>query len=346
MASFRDKIKVTKKSTGERVFFPKTLGIYTIDNPKVDKRQYQPEIVGLPLAHRTSTVDYKGDSFQRVTYWLGRLYAEPIVINMGTFPVDALYTGTDIPIFPNVSNNFDKRIPMVGDEFGVTIPETYDTLVSVESERKKLHARLMAEKVSDKLRAFVDKKLAELSSKADTDTIRVTHDVKMTPRIYIPAIVADVQELEDLETGDIEKQYVPTLAIFEQNLTISFGESLQKSKKIDDKYDMMEVADYLYSETDNCIGDPILIFRHPLTTDSKTGNQAFCVSAYNEKPSKQTAPLLDIRFDREISHKEFLRVIILDMIGLFASKDDKESIEYLLRQAIYNSVKSNDNNIE
>jgi hypothetical protein len=341
MASFKDKIKKNKtQQQGERVFFPKTLGIYTIPNPKVDRREYQPEVIGIPPVHRTSSVQFKGDTFQALQYWLGILYKEPIVVNVGTFPAEALYRGTEERMFPTIKNGFDKKIPMVGEEFGIDIPDTYDILSPVANEREKLLKKLKGANVSDKMKAFVTKELDKYATMDDAAMIRTTHDVRVTPRIYIPAVVADIQELEDLETGDIENTYIPTLAIFEQNLTISYSESLCKNKKVIDKYDPIEAADYLFSEAEGKVGEQILIFKNPLAMDDRTGNKALCIKEYNEKLNKVTTPLLDLKFDKEIDDKVLLRIIVLEMIGLYPTKEDKDSIEALLKTAIYNEIKA------
>jgi len=342
MASFKDKIKKNKspQNNSNRVYYPKTLGIYTIENPKVDKREYQPEIIALPPIHRTTAVEFKGETFKQQGYWLGRLYKEPIVVNIGTYPAEALYTGTDERMFPLVKNGYDKRIPMVGEEFGLSIPETYDILTPVANERENLLKKLKKANISDKMKAYVTKELDKLAELDETVMIRTTHDVRVTPRIYVPTIVANIQELEDLETGDITKTFEPTLALFEQALTISFGESLNKAKKVVDKYDPLETADYLFSEADGMEGEPVLIFRNPLAVDDKTGKHALCVKAYNEKPNPATFKLLDMKFDTDIEERTLLRIIILELIGLYPPKEDKDSIEALLKTAIYDEIRA------
>lgn len=342
MASFKDKIKKNKSTQqqGERVYFPKTLGMYTIENPNIEKRKYQPDILAIPPVHRTTTIIYKEDSFQRIGSWLCRLYRDPIVVNVGTYPAAALYSGTEELMFPMARNGFDKRIPLVGDEFGVNLPDTYDILTPVANEREKLLLKLKGANLSDKHRAFITKELEKIADMDDTAMIRTTHDVRVIPRLFLPAVVTDVVEEEDPETGDLNKVYTPYLVIFEQALTISVGEALAKNKKVVDKYDPLESADYLFSDLEDAVGEPIQIFHNPLASEGTKGKPVLCAKLYDEKLNSATTPLLNKDLDRDIDDKTLLRIIVLEMIGLYPTKDDKDSIEALLKNAIFEEIKA------
>jgi hypothetical protein len=336
--SFLNKVKKNSNSSGSREFYPKKLGIYTIENPRIDKREHQPEVIALPPAHKTSQVTFKNETLSNITYWIGKLLCEPIVINIGMFPINAYYTGTDVKMFPESKTNFDKRIPLIGEEVGVTIPETYDLKTTVINERKDLIKKLGREGISEKRKEYLEKEMVKLDSMPDDGVVTTTHRVNVMPKIFIPMVCAEVKEVET-EDGDIVQDYVPTVAIFEQSVGTKISEYLFETKRIKDKYDTIEAVSYLYGELAELQPDAyIQVFKNVSIQDSQK-NPVLCAQAYNQKLTKATLPYFDLELPKAITQRQLFRVIILEMIGLFAGKDDKDSIEGMLKSALYYEIK-------
>jgi len=324
-------------STGEpREYYPKSIGIYCEDNPKVDRRSIRPYVIGSkPPAHKTTNIEFKGNTFSATPVWYGKLFAEPIVVNMGYYPVAALFPETDELIFPTSFNDYDKKIPIIK-ESGIDIPLEYDLLTSVVSERKRLSGILL-KNLSDKGRAKVEKDLAALKDKADDEKTRTRHEVKILPKIFIPVMMSIVTEELDSE-GELETIYTPKLVIFEETMGIKKAKSLVANKIIEEASDIGGMLDYLYEDILEAKGEPILLFRNSLAAEGKDSIPPIAAKKYEDKIPKALLPFFDIVESPNITDVDLLRIIVLEMIGLFAPKGDTSSIEGKLKEYFWSQV--------
>lgn len=322
-------------------YYPKSIGIYCVDNPKMERRLIRPHVIGLPPTHRTTNVEFKGNVFSATPVWYGKLFAEPIVVNMGYYPANALYTETETRIFPASQYSFDKKIPLIN-ESGLDFPLVYDTLVPIESERKRI-AEVLGKKISDKGRAYLEKELERLNTLPDDEKLRVRSEVKVIPKIFIPVLMVIVTEEED-EEGELIQKFEPKLAIFEETMGGKKAKSLVANKVIEDANDIAGMMDYLYDGTEGAVGQPIQLFRNPLAAEGKDTIAPVAVKLYEDKIPKALLPFFNIEFAPNIEEKDLLRIIVLEMIGLFAPKGDTDSIEGKLKEYFWAMVQKKEEN--
>lgn len=350
--SFKDKLikKQTKSSApraaggaasssdGPKEYYPKSIGIYCVDNPKVERREIRPYVIGTPPIHRTSNVEFKGNTFAATSYWLGKLFAEPVIINIGYYPANALYAGTNEKIFPNSTNNYDKKIPILKEETGLEFPLTYDVVEPVENERKRL-AEILKKITYQPSIEKLQGKLEELKGMADDEQIRTSHEVKIVPKIFIPILTTIVNEVED-EEGELIPQFEPKLAIFEETLGNKKANALAKNKILDSKGDINGMLDYLYGDLDgeDVIGKPVLLFRNTFAAEGQDSLPPVCAKVYDDKIPKALLPYFDIKESPNIDSTTLLRIIVLEMIQLYAKKGDTESIEGKIKEFFWAQV--------
>ncbi len=333
----------TNNSDGPREYYPKSIGIYCVDNPKIERREIRPYVIGVPPTHKTSNVEFKGMHLPATPYWLGKLFAEPVLVNIGYFPAASLYTGTDTKIFPNSKNTYDKRIPLVQEETGIEIPLSYDIVEPVENERKRL-GEVLSKNISDKARTYLQDKLAKLQELPDDEQLRTTHEVKIIPKYFIPVLTTVVTEVED-EEGELIPQYEPKLAIFEETLGNKKANALFNNKILTERGDIEGLGDFLYSDIDDkdAVGKPILLFRHTYAAEGRDNLPPIAAKLYEDKIPKSLLPFFDIDFAPNIDETSLLRIIVLEMIQLFAPKGDTSSIEGKIKEFFWSQVQKGDN---
>lgn len=344
---FKDKIlnkKSTPKTTtpgvapageGPKEYFPKQLGIYCIDNPNVERRDKKPLVIGVPPTHRPGNITFKDTAFKDTQHWLGTLFAEPILINIGWYPVEALIPGTDKRIFPNAKTAFNKTLPILTEETGIEVPLTYELEITVENEMARVTDELKTKAKTEKAIAYLEKRLTELEGKDPTLKIRTVHDVKVVPRIFIPVLTTLVTETFSDDSEYPIKSFEPVIVIFDESLGAKKLAALQKNGLIQDKNDIEEVIEYLYGDlgAEN-IGQPFQLFQN------KLGENILSANKYVGPIPKPLTPYLNLDATKfNISEETMLRVIVLEMIQLFATKDDNVSIEGQLKQFFWNSIK-------
>jgi hypothetical protein len=117
----------TSGASGEKTFYPETIGIYCVDNPKLNRREFFPRQIGTPPTQVTKKFVYGDAQFNDQPGWVGRLYADPVVVTVNRYNPYALFTGTEERIFPN-ADLYDKKLPVIP-ESGIELPGFYDLLV-------------------------------------------------------------------------------------------------------------------------------------------------------------------------------------------------------------------------
>jgi len=332
---------------GTREYYPKSIGIYCVDNPKVERREIRPYVIGTPPTHRSSNINFKGMDFQATPYWLGKMFMEPFVIELAHFPGNALYKDTDQKIFPNSTNNFDKKIPILP-ETGIEVPLVYDIVEPVQSEMNRIANDVLPKLTYQPSIDKLQKKLEDLKKLPDDEKIRTTHEVKIIPRVFIPVLSTVVNEVED-EEGELVPQYEPTLVIFEEAMGMRKANALFNAKLIDTKGDLSSMMDYLYSDIDpeeneEVTGMPVLLFRNPYASEGKDSLAPVCVKRYDEKIPKTLLPYFDIKSAPNIDRKTLLRIIVLEMIQLFTKKGDTTSIEGKIKEHFWAEVQNTQQN--
>jgi hypothetical protein len=324
-----------------REYYPKSIGIYCEDNPKVERRSIRPHVIGTnPPIHKTVNIEFKGNMFPAAACWYGKLFKDPIVVNMGYYPAHSLYPGTDTKIFPNVSNDFDKKIPILNN-IGIEIPLSYDLLVPVTSERKRL-SQILEKNLSDKGRERVKADLDKISKMADDEKVRTTHEVKILPKVFIPVMMAIVTEETDDE-GELVTKYDPKLVIFEETMGIKKAKAMVTNKILESAGDMVGMLEYLYGDigVESAIGQPIQIFRNTLASEGKDSLAPICAKLYEDKIPKALLPYFDIKDAPNLDDEALLRLIVLEMIQLFAPKGDTSSIEGKIKEYFWSTVEKN-----
>lgn len=353
--SFKDKLIKQQKtssysttgnnaSNGEpREYYPKSIGIYCEDNPKVERRGIRPHVIGKnPPTHKPMNVVFKDNTMGATPVWFGKLFAEPVVVNLGYYPHNALYEGTDDKIFPNNGNDFDKKIPILND-IGIDIPLKYELLTPVVNERKRL-SQILTKKLSEKGRASVEKSLAELNSMKDDEKIRTRHDVKILSKVFIPVMMAIVIEEID-EEGELVTKYDPKLVIFEETMGIKKAKALVSSGVLDEASNTLGMMEYLYGDIDTpeAVGQPIMLFRNSLGSEGQGALPPLAAQMYEDKIPKALMPFFEVGDGPQLDEQSLLRLIILEMIQLFAPKGDTSSIEGKIKEHFWNQVqKEND----
>jgi hypothetical protein len=348
---FKDKLIKQTKTTAQRVanqtssnpeapreYYPKSIGIYCEDNPKEDRRAIRPHVIGKnPPTHKTLNILYKDKAFNTTPCWYGKLYAEPIIVNMGYFPPYALYKDTDDRIFPNNSNDFDKKLPIIKG-LPLNIPLQYDLLTPIPNERKRL-SDILKKNLSDAGRKRVEADLAALEGMKDDEKIRTTHDVKIIPKIFIPVMMMIETEVQN-EEGEFVKELDPKLVIFEETLGIKKTKALVANKLIDSADDIEGALDYLYGDISDAtaVGQPIQIFRNSMASEGKDSLSPICVRLYDDKIPKSLLPYFDIAEMPNVDDESLLRIIVLEMIQLFAPKGDTASIEGQIKEYFWSQV--------
>lgn len=346
--SFKDKL--IKKPTAARqplstdgdeprVYFPDSIGVYCIDNPNLDKRQYKPRVIAVPPYHKTGSVEFKEAVFAAQPYWMGRLLTSPLLINIGYYPPNALYPGTDKRI---TSSKFDTRIPMVSDETGIDIPLTYDTLEPVSSERARLLE--VIPKVSKDKKGYLETKLASLNELPDDELIRISHVVKTVPKMFIPILTAIEIEEEDAD-GELVPKYYPKIVIFEETLGITRSKALHSNGIISGQSETSEMLDYLYSDIDSqeAIDEKVIVFQNPYTGGGKNAFPAYAVKKHEGKVGKALAPYYEAELDEGSIKKfkdSFLRIVVLEMIQLFSKKGDVTSLEGQIKEYFWSQIRN------
>lgn len=344
--SFKDKI-LNKRSSpktstpgvspageGPREYFPKQLGIYCIDNPAVERRDKKPLVIGLPPTHRPGNITFKDTAFSNTQHWLGTLFAEPILINIGWYPVEALIPGTDERIFPHAKTAFNKSLPILTEETGIEVPLSYELEITVENELARCVEELKTKAKTDNAIKYLTARIKELEPKEPTLKIRTVHDVKVTPRIFIPVLTTVVTE-EFTDEGETLKTFEPVIAIFDEQLGAKKLAALQKNGLIQDKNDIGEAVEYLYGDLGaETIGAPLQLFQN------KLGENIIAAKKYEGVIPKPLTPYLSLDATKfNISEETLLRIVVLEMIQLYAMKDDTKSIEGKLKQFFWNSIK-------
>lgn len=334
----------TNSSEGPREYYPKSIGIYCVDNPKVERRSVRPHVIGIPPFHKSSNVHFKGNDFAATPYWLGKLFAKPIIIELAYFPGNALYPGTDDKIFPNSINNFDKKIPLLEKVTGVKVPLTYDVVEPIENERKRL-LEVLGKVTYQPSIEKLQKKLDDINAMPDDGMIRTTHEVKIIPKVFIPVLTTVVNEVED-EEGELIPTYEPILAIFEETMGMKRANALFNSKILDQKGDVGGMMDYLFGDIDpdeveDVVGSPILLFRNPYASEGKDSLPPVCVKRYEDKIPKSLLPFFNIESAPNIDETTLLRIVVLEMIQLFTKAGDTSSIEGQIKEYFWSEVRKN-----
>lgn len=343
--SFKDKLIKkpaavrSNSDDGNKTYFPETIGIYCEENPDINKRQFKPKLITVPPHHKTGSIEFKEALFSNIPYWMGTLVSEPLIINVGYFPPNALYTGTDKRI---TNSKYETKIPILQDIEGLEIPLTYDTVEPVVSERKRLYE--IMEKVDKDKKEFLQKKLDELKDLKDEDTIRVSHNVKTIPKIFIPILTSIEVEVED-EDGELVPHYHSKIVIFEETLGVSKSRALHANQCISSAYDTGEVLDYLYSDIDSLemVGKKVLLFRNPYSGGGKNSSTALAVKEFSGKVPKALQPYFpedttDINVEK--FKDSFLRIAVLEMIQLFSKKGDVSSLEGQIKEYFWSQIRS------
>jgi hypothetical protein len=328
-------------STGEpREYYPKSIGIYCEDNPKVERRGIRPYIIGSkPPTHKTVNIEFKGNVFPSTAVYYGKLFAEPIIINMGYYPANSLYPGKEERIFPNTSNDFDKKIPLVPD-MGVDYPLSYDLLSPVPNERKRL-TEILSKNLSDKGRAKVEQALANLASMKDDEKIRTTHEVKIIPKVFIPVLMTIVTEDTD-EEGELVTNYDPKLVLFEETMGIKKAKTMVTNNLISSADDVEGMLDYLYGDIGDAtaVGQPIVLFRNQLAAEGRDSIPPLAAKLFEDKIPKALLPFFDIKVAPTLDEAALLRLVVLEMIGLYAPKGDTTTIEGKLKEAFWAQIQT------
>lgn len=319
---------------GPREYYPKTLGIHCVENPNVKRRELRPLVIGLPPEHRPSNIAFKDNNFQATQHWMGKLFMEPFLINIGHYPVDALYPGTNDKIIPNAKTAFDKPIPILTEETGIESPLTYELEAVVENELARLTEELHTKAKSEKAIAYLTSKIEALGKLDPTSKVRTAHDVKTTPKLFIPLLTTLVEEDEDFN-----KTFTPVIAIFEESITYKKLSSLAKNGLIEDANDLDGALNYLYGDLNEATGKPFQIFRNKLGAPDAQSAGPFAAKLFEGPIPKPLTPYFDLdetKFDIDI--QKMLRIIVLEMIQLYAPKEDRSSLEGRLKNHFWSQV--------
>lgn len=332
---------------GERTYFPESVGIYTIENPNTERRERNPRVISVPSAQFTNNLVFKGQGFPDAGFWPGTLYTEPFVINLAVLPANALFVGTDQPMFPYASPSKDgkvisKMIPVLP-HTGVEVPLSYDLLREKVKVKDELEAALSKTK-SDWYKKTLTAQLEGLDSKTDAKGyVRITTKANLTQRVYIPLLTALRREEED-ENGDIVESYTPKLVLFEQKIGIKMTEALitNKAPGVDNKYDTAAATDYLFGDLlDEAgqfkVGEKIYLFKN--TLGSVGGDAPYASSVWTDKINVRLRNAFGAALSKDITRETLERIIVLEMIGLYSKKEDVISPEGKLKEYFWSTIR-------
>lgn len=329
-------ISSTSGDSTEREYFPEKIGIYCIDNPKLDKRTQFPKKVGIPPFQVTKKFVYKDAQFSNQSAWLGKLYAEPIVITMYRYDPFALYRDTKTRIFPSASL-YDKRIPFLED-CGIEIPEFYDLSVPLEKRLTDITETLGKTKNKELIKQLKDEKAKLEANDEGVTNITVTKRVKEEVKIFLPIITAIKSEDEDSE-GNIKATFTPKVVLFQVSPGVGQAEALVSNGILENKYDMDALTSYLIGDLGDVSNNPnedISYNQAPLLLfENNLANKALTAINFPEDIKKSVAPYFEATLDKKISYNTFLKVIVLEILGLYPKKEEKDSLEDKLKQFVY-----------
>jgi len=314
-----------------RDFFPDAIGIYCIDNPKLDRREAYPKIIGIPPTQVTKRFVYRDAQFNDQQVWLGRLYQEPVVVQLLRYDPYALEVGTDNRLFP-FAEKYDKKLPIIP-ESGVTLPEFYDVMVSANKRLEEIDTSLARAKKDSTIRDLQEEKSRILADSNGADTkIRITKAAKTEQKIFLPIITAIKNEEED-ENGDVKVTFTPKLVIFQLSPGVKQAEALVGNKILENKYDLETLTQYLVGDIDDFAPGPLMLFNNKLANDALTAIN------YPEDIKKSVAPFFDAALPKPISEETLFRIIILELIGLYPRKDEEGTLEKRLKTYFYSQLK-------
>lgn len=331
----------TSSDTGEKTFFPETIGIYCVDNPRLDRRQYYPKVIGTPPPQVTKKFVYGDAQFNDQPAWIGRLYSEPVVITTYRYDPYALFQGTEDRIFP-YAEKYDKKLPVIPSS-GIELPEFYDVLVPFEKRLEELEASIARAK-KDFTKKELEKERDEILSKSANPNafVRITKRIKEEQKVFLPVITSIKKEEED-ENGDVKTTFTPKLVIFQVSPGVKQAESLVNNGILENKYDLEALTTYLIGQTDRDDDEvdfdtetvfdytkkPILLF------ENKLANGALTVIKYPEDVKKSVAPFFNAELEKPISQETLFRILVLELVGLYPKKDEVGTLEKNLKSYLY-----------
>lgn len=289
---------------GQKTNFLQNKNVYVVPNPKPEKAQYKPFVIGTPAPAKNKVVTFKGSPFPNTPVHLGTLFEKAFIVMKLLYPSNALYTGTDDTIFPQGEKTVEKE----GIQFAAGVPYT-------------IKVPIVKELGTD----YYPKSYDVLELDKDTNTVvRKTLAPKTTASVVIPVLTAVVDTITlDPETNEEVVTYTNKVVLFEQSINFIQANELL-DKKLITKKSLIEVIGYVFSDLATLKdGDKVVLFENPSipsTTDKKTGT--LCMVPYTGKVPVSEEKFFPDRPDSVPTPDELERIIMLDMMIGGVRKND------------------------